>query len=90
MILLVALVFGFGFTWLRALFGIVIYEKVRRATRYPTWPVCAGLLAGWLWRSGWFRCGECGAVALCGWAVVRMALAVAYAFSHEHERAAHT
>ncbi len=76
MLLILALLIGFNATWLRALFGILVYERARRATCYPTWAVCAGLLVGMLSYQGWMLCGECAACALCGWAVVRMTLAV--------------
>lgn len=79
MLLIVALIIGFNATWLRALFGILVYERVRRATRYPTWAVCAGLLVGMLSYQGWMLSGECAACALCGWVVVRMVLAISSA-----------
>lgn len=78
-LLLLALILGFNATWLRALFGIIIYERVRRATRYPTWAVCAGLGVAIVSHEGWMLSGECAACALCGWVVVRLALAVSMA-----------
>lgn len=85
MLLLLAAVLGFNATWLRALFGIIVFERVRRATRYPTWAVCAGMLMGILSYQGWMSAGECGACALCGWVCVRLVLAVGYALEHEKE-----
>ena len=76
MVLILALIIGFNATWLRALFGILVYERVRRATRYPTWAVCAGLLVGMLSSAGWMSAGVCAACALVGWACVRMVIAV--------------
>jgi hypothetical protein len=75
-LLLLALLIGFNATWLRALFGMLVFERVRRATRYPTWALCAGLLVGLLSYQGWMSAGECAACALCGWVIVRMVLAV--------------